>query len=357
MRATPGSLLLAALAAVVATASGCNKDKQKPDETPKSEPTPVPSGLVFNDFLDQGGAAGLGVRDASVEGGLAGVVGSSAGGGDDQAGSAAGGEDKPKIIDPGSEPRAVRKYTFVANRVDKRLLTIDQSVMQSMPGQPPQPGQQITLKLALDLTPKTVKPSGATLEAKVTKVDVPGAPPQAAQMLGSMTGLSGTFDATPHGDVGEVSFAASPQMKNQLADTIVQGISQAAQLMLVPFPDVPIGAGAKWEVASGGSGRGEAGVKRFALKDVTADGGTVDVDVQIKVPRHAQQSPRGGPPMFVEVDGKGKYSYQVKFDRTAPKVDGEMTLNEKLEVADPRSGQKQQLLQTSKSKYVIEAAK
>jgi hypothetical protein len=170
-----------------------------------------------------------------------------------------------------------------------------------------------------------------------------------------MVGLSGTFDATPRGDVGEVSFVASPQMKNQLADTIVQGVSQASQLLIVPFPETPIGAGAKWEVAGGG--RGEAGVKRFALKDVTPDGGTVDVEVEIKVPRHAQPSPRGGPPMFIEVDGKGKYSYQVKFDRTAPKVDGDMTLNEKLEVSDPRSGQKQQLLQTSKSKFGIEVAK
>lgn len=355
MRATPAFLLLAAM---VAVGSGCNKDKPKPDETPKSEPSPVPSGLVFNDFLDQGGAAGLGVRDASVEGGLAGVVGN--GGGDEGppgAAGAPGGEDKPKILDPGSEPRAVRKYTFVANRVDKRMLTIDQSVAQSMPGQPAQPGQQVTLKLSLDLTPKAVKPAGATIEAKVTKVDVPGAPPQAAQVLGSMTGLSGTFDATSHGDVGEVSFAGGPQMKNQMADTIVQGVSQAAQLLIVPFPDVPIGAGAKWEVGSNGGGRGESGVKRFTLKDVTADGGSLDVEIEIKVPRHAQQSPRGGPPMIVEVDGKGKYVYQVKFDRTATKVDGDMTLHEKLEVADPRSGQKQQLVQTSKSKYAIEVVK
>ena len=34
---------------------------------------------------------------------------------------------KLKVIEPGAEPRAVRKYAFVANRVDKRVLTIKQS--------------------------------------------------------------------------------------------------------------------------------------------------------------------------------------------------------------------------------------
>ena len=34
---------------------------------------------------------------------------------------------KLKVTDPGGEPRSLRKYVFVANRVDKRLLTIRQS--------------------------------------------------------------------------------------------------------------------------------------------------------------------------------------------------------------------------------------
>ena len=99
-----------------------------------------------------------------------------------------------KVIDAGAEPRALRKYTFVANKVEKRILTITQAVSQSAGGQTA-PAQEITLKIHLDITPKQVKPTGALMEAKVTKVELPGAPPQAAQMLASVNGLAGTFES------------------------------------------------------------------------------------------------------------------------------------------------------------------
>jgi hypothetical protein len=322
----------------------------------------VPSDLVFNDFLPTGGnnGAGLGVRDAGGEGGLAGMVGGGSGAeAADQVGGAGGeGAEKARVTESGTEPRAVRKYAFVANRVDKRQLVIDQAVSQSIQGQPAGPPQGVTFKLTLDVTPKQVKPSGATLEAKVTKVELPGAPPEAAKMLASVNGLTGSFDVSPAGDAGEMSFAATQQMKNQLAESVVQGLSQAAELLVIPFPAVPIGNGAKWELGGSAGARGEQGTKRFTLSSVTAEGGTVDVEVEIKVPRHAQQSPRGGGPMFVEVDGKGKYTYQVKFDRTSPKVDGETTINQKIEVSDPRApGTKQQVVQTQKSKSSVDVPK
>lgn len=349
-----GAFVVLGLAASLPLVTGCDKDKPKAEEAKKSEPTPVPSGMVFNDFLPTTGAAtGLGVRDAGIEGGLAAV-----GGGGEPAGDpgAAPGEpvaEKLKVTEPGAEPRAVRKYTFVANRTEKRVLTITQSMTQSMGGQSA-PAQEITLKLHLDLTPKQVKPTGATIEAKVTKVELPGAPPQAAAMLTSLNGLSGSFDVTPRGEAGEVSFVANQQMKNQLAESVVQGLSQAVQLLLAPFPDAPVGAGAKWELGSSKPDQAEQGTKRFTLKEVTNDGGAVEADIDIKVPRRAQQSPRGGM-MFVEVDGKGKYNYQLRFDRFSTKVDGEMTLNEKIEVSDPKQGGgKQTIVQSQKAKHLIE---
>jgi hypothetical protein len=356
--------------AILALGSGCDKDKAKPDETKKSEPTPVPSGMVFNDFLPaQGGnSAGLGVRDSGLEGGLAAVGGGSGpgepdpGAGDPPGDPGAAPAEKLKVIEPGAEPRALRKYTFAANRVDKRVLTITQAVTQTMGGQS-SPAQEITLKLYLDLTPKQVKPSGATIEAKVTKVELPGAPPQATAMLASMSGLSGTFEVSPRGEAGEVSFAANQQMKNQLAESVLQGLSQAVQLLLAPFPDAPIGVGAKWEISASKAEHADQGTKRFTLKEMTNDTGVVETEIDIKVPRRAAQAPRGGGVMFVEVDGKGKYTYQVKLDRMSPKVEGELTLVEKIEVpADPKGGGpggggKQQVQQTQKAKHLIETPK
>lgn len=338
------SSLLGAIVVLALAASGCSKDKPKSEAT-KAEPTPVPSDMVFNDFLPTtGSAAGLGVRDAGLEGGLGEV------GGGEPGEPHAGHADAVRVIDAGAEPRAVRKYTFVANKVDKRILTITQAVSQSAGGQTA-PAQEITLKIHLDVTPKQVKPTGALMEAKVTKVELPGAPPQAAQMLAAVNGLAGTFEISSSGEAGEVSFVGSPQMRNQLAESILQGVSQGAQLFVTPLPTEPIGVGAKWELGS--KSEAEQGTKRFTLKEASNEGATVDSEIEIKVPRRATQSPRGGT-MFIEVDGKGHYSQHVRWNQLASKADGELSINETIEVPDPSGGGKQTIRQTQKSKQVIE---
>ena len=343
------SSLFGVLVALLLGLSGCGKDKPKPDEAKKPEVVPVPSDMVFNDFLPTtGDATGLGVRDAGLEGGLAAV-----GGGDQGADPSGANGDKlsVKVIEPGAEPRAARKYAFVANKVDKRIFTISQSVTQSAGGQTT-PAQEITLKIHMDLTTKQVKPTGATIEAKVTKVELPGGPPQAGQMLASLNGLSGTFEVSPHGEAGEVSFAGSPQMKNQLAESVLGGISQGLQLLLTPLPSTPVGAGAKWELV-GAKHEGETNKRLFTLKEVSNEGGVVDTDIDMKVPRRPEQSPRGGT-MFIEVDGKGKFTQQVRWSSLSPKSEGELTVNEKIEVPDPKGGGKQTIMQTQKAKQLIE---
>ena len=348
-RLRPSSLFGVLVALMLPLLSGCGKDKPKPDEAKKSEPVPVPSDMVFNDFLPTtGSAAGLGVRDAGLEGGLADIAG-----GGDQAGEHDGADDKltVKVIEPGAEPRAVRKYAFAANKVDKRIFTISQSVTQSAGGQTT-PAQELTLKIHMDLTTKSVKPAGATIEAKVTKVELPGGPPQASQMLASLNGLSGSFDVSPRGEVGEISFAAGPQMKNQLAESILGGLSQGLQLLLTPLPSVPVGVGAKWELV-GGKQEGETNGRRFTLKEVSNEGGVVDTDIDMKVPRRAEQGPRGGM-MFVETDGKGKFTQQIRWSSLSPRSEGELTVIEKIEVSDPKGGGKQTITQTQHAKQLIE---
>lgn len=349
-----------ALLLVTSGVIGCSKDKPKAEETKQAEPTPVPSDMVFNDFLPTtgGNAAGLGVRDAGLEGGLAAVGGGGAG----EPGGPGGGPEatgpRLRVLEAGAEPRVVRKYTFVPNRVDKRVISATQSVTQSAGGQSA-PAQELTLKLFVDFVPKQVKPAGASIEAKIVKVELPGAPPQAAQMLASMNGLSGSFDVSSHGEVGEISFMANPQMQNQLAENVVQGLSQAAELLVVPLPEAPLGAGAKWEMVAGKGG--EQGTKRFTLKEVNNEGGVVEADIDVKVPRRAAEAPGGRGTMFVEVEGKGHYVYNVRFDRMSSKVDGELAQSEKIEVPDsPKGGGRggpKSITQLLKVKHTIEATK
>jgi hypothetical protein len=338
----------AVLAGLLLVSAGCKDDKPKPEETKKSEPTPVPSDMVFNDWIPTtGGGANMRARDAGLEGGLVDIQG----GGTDQdttGGATAG--NGTKVTDPGADPKAVRKYTFVNGKVDKRIITITTSVQQSMGGQPGQ-SQEISMKVSLDLTVKAVKKEGANVELKLTKLDIPGLPPQAAPMLAQMNGMKGTFDVTPQGDVGEISIEATPAMRGELAQTVVQALSQAVQLLVCPLPSDPIGAGAKWEVA-GQQGQPDQGVKHFVAKELTNDAATVDTDIDISIPRRMQQTQRGN--VFLEVQGKGKYTYHLKWNQPATHVDGGMTVNETIETAGAPNQPKQQVAQLQVVKHTVE---
>ena len=346
-----GSVLAVFLLASPCVLGGCDSEKPK-TEVKKAEPTPVPSDMVFNDFIPAtGGPTGMRARDAGSEGGLGDVQGGP-GDQDPTAGGPPG--NGTKLVEAGADPKAVRKYVFTVGKVEKRVITTNTAVSQSMGGQTA-PAQEITMKVSLDLKPTAAKKEGgATLELKVTKVEFPGAPPQVAPMLAAMIGMTGTVDVTPQGDVGEMQIQATPAMRNELAQTVVQALSQAVQLIVCPLPLEPIGAGAKWDVVGQG-GQPDQGTKHFVAKELSADGATIDTDIEIKIPRRMQETPKGK--VFLEVDGKGKYTYAVKWTGTASKVDGNMTINEKIEVPAGGGQPKQQVSQVQTVKHTVETAK
>ena len=92
----------------------------------------------------------------------------------------------------------------------------------------------------------------------------------------------------------------------------------------------------------------------FTLKELTAEGGVVTTEVELNVPKHPFQQ-RGVPPGATqEVKGKGAYTYAFRFDRIATKVEGEMTITQRIEVGDPK-GAKQAITEVIKLKNRLES--
>jgi hypothetical protein len=353
-----------ALPVVVASVllGGCGKDPpKKPVDEPKKT-TPVPSDMVFNDFVPSGGGGGIvGVKTDGglLEGGMAAAEqpadGGGAGAGEPGAGGAPDDAMKLRVTEPGAEPRAPRKYAFVANRGDKRLITVRQSAGREGGG----PAQEAAFAVTADFTPKRVLPAATKFELKVLNVDLPdvqGAQKaQAAAQLKAFAGLTGAFDVTSHGEIGEVDFKADERMNGPGADVIIQSLQQALELLVPPFPSEPIGVGAKWERKVERKERGQENAAKhvFTLKEVTAEGGVVTADVEVSVPKHPFQQ-RGVPPGATEeVKGKGSYTYAFKFDHISTKVDGDMTITRKIELVDPK-GTKQSDVTVIKLKNRLE---
>lgn len=365
------SVLVLALASSAALAA-CGKEPPKKVEDNPSKTTPVPTDMVFNDFVPaSGGVAGIvGVKqDGGIpEGGMAAAEGTAAAGnaaasGDPAVAGAAtdpaASPDSAKltVTEPGAEPRAVRKYAFTANRVDRRLLTVKQSAGREGGG----PAQEAVFAITADFAPKAITPKGAKLEMKVIKLDIPGIPAaqraQATAQLAAFTGLTGSFDITSRGEVGEVDFRADEKLAAGGSEMIIQSLQQALELLVPPFPDAPIGVGAKWErkVERKERGLDNSAKHHFTLKELTSEGGVVSADVEIAVPKHPLQQ-RGLPPGATEeVKGKGSYTYVFKLDHIATRVDGEMQISQRVEVVDPKTGQKQAMGTLAKLKNTLEA--
>lgn len=337
--AAAAALLLAAMLAA------CNKDPPpKPIQDEPKKTTPVPTDMVLNDFLpSQGEAQGLAVR---VDGGVL-EAGAAA------EGAAAAEDDKLRVLEPGEEPRSSRKYAFAQGKVAKRVMTVKQSM-----GREGEPAQEITLAMTLEFVPKQVKPTGTKFEAKLLKVDLPGpegpAKAQITQQLAAFNGLTGAFEVSPRGEVGEVQFAADERMMSPIAETIVQSLQQGLELVLPPLPEAPIGQGAKWQrkVERKERGATQQATHTFTLKELNPEGGTVTADIALAIPKHPFQA-RGVPPGATEeVEGKGAYTYAFRFDHVSPKVDGELTITRRIEVTDER-GEKQKLVEVIKLKQEL----
>jgi hypothetical protein len=356
-----GRTFLAAVgAAAVLCLGGCGKEPpKKVDDEPKKT-TPVPSDMVLNEFVPSGGGGSIvGVKTDGglLEGGMA-----SAEGPPGEPGAAAPGgpgDDamKLKVLEPGADPRVARKYTFTANRSDKRLITVRQSAAREGGG----PAQEGAFAITVDFVPKQVKPAVAKFELKVLKVDLPDAQgamkAQAAAQLAPFTGLTGNFDVTSQGEIGEVEFKADDKMAGPGAEVIVSSLQQSLELLVPPFPVEPIGVGAKWErkIERKEHGQENTAKHTFVLKELTAEGGVVTAEVEVGSPKHPFQQ-RGVPPGATEeVKGKGAYTYTFKFDRIATKVEGDMTILRRIELLDPK-GQKQQDVTVVKLKSKLEAA-
>jgi hypothetical protein len=345
-------LVLCFSLAVVAL-SGCSKEAPKKVSDEPKKATPVPTDMVFNDFVPSTGAQTI----VGVKGGDGGSL--EAGAEVAAAGEApASPEGALRLVEPGTEPRAARKYTFVVGKVDNRLVTVRQSMSREGGG----PAQAEAFAVTASFVPKVVKATTAKFDLKVLKLDMPDLPaPQKAQaqaQLATLTGLSGTFDVSSRGDIGEIDFKSDERMAGPGAEMVVQNVQQAFELLVPPLPVEAIGVGAKWERVVERKERGQQSTTKhvFTLVEVNAEGGVVTADVELGVPKHPIQA-RGLPPGATEeVKGKGTYSYTFRFDRLATKAAGEMAITRRIEIEGAGGGPKQGMAEIIKLKSQLEPA-
>jgi len=345
------SALLASL--LVANLVGCKEDPKpttSTSATPK-KPEAVPQDFVINDFL--GDAAGSEPSAATR------------GDGEAPRGEAARAERPLKVLEPGAEPRAPKRYSFAKGKMDTRAATFRMGLSQEAPGAPPQSQNQPPLKVTLMFGAKDEAPNTRFMAkiAKIELADAKGIDPrqkaEADKMFGTLAGIDVTFVATPRGAVRDLSFPNDPRVEQ--AGEILPVFQQAFEYALPPFPEEAIGVGARWEDLNEMKDQGVKATvtTTYTLKEWNGDAGVVVADVKRAAPKQQVNDPRMPPGTMIELEGKGTYTFQVKLDRISSKVDGDLATVVKIEARDPRAPMKppQMMKQTIKMQQSLETPK
>ena len=174
------------------------------------------------------------------------------------------------------------------------------------------PGMNLTLELTVKDVSERGDISYETQISDASIVDEPGALPQLAESMKSATenlkGLSGTGTMSNRGlDKGtefKVAADADPQIRqaiDQMKDTVAE--------ISVPFPEEPLGPGAKWEVSRQIKSQGMTIDQKGTYELASLEGERVNINSTII--KHAANQKIENPAMpgvkvdLTSMDGKG----------------------------------------------------
>ena len=164
-----------------------------------------------------------------------------------------------KLIDAGAEPRSALRYHLKAG--DKQTATMTMKIKMDMPmpaatpgGTPPATPTIPAISIPMDMTVQSVAANGdityESVMGEASIADEPGATPAVAQaMKTALAGIKGLSSSGVMSSRGvskkmEVKLPANvdPSMR-QTMDQMKDGMGN----LNIPFPEEPVGAGAKWE--------------------------------------------------------------------------------------------------------------
>jgi len=157
------------------------------------------------------------------------------------------------LLDDGREPRRPLRYPSDPPPPQKMSLSLHVAMKMEVPGSPIPPVSMPGLRLLLDLTARD-RDDSVRYEFTVSDADLTGVeqahPSLVAAMrkgVGSLVGAAGSVTVDPRGFQHELSIGVPSDIGQELTQFLASAKLAIGQ-MAVPFPDEPIGVGAKWQV-------------------------------------------------------------------------------------------------------------
>jgi len=294
------------LALLVPVVAACHDEKPKVETSGPASAEPIPSDLVYNSFVES-----TKPTPTPTE--------SSASAAPTDTGSTA------KLDDAGADPKSPLRYAF-----GTKTRTVDAQLENTIVGAPPGMPSPPPVHLVFTATPKPKSMMGkdATVDIKVTKFDItipdgagPSAAGQKAQLEKALTGLTGHFDVTQFGDIGQVTFDTDSLPRELAAAS--DKVAEALQLLVVPLPNEAVGVGAKWEKSDS---------KRLADQGATVSMKTVytlvsrdahSATIKVEVTGSGSGTDPRSKGATVAQNSSGTFTVVIPFDSVAQSITGQ----------------------------------
>lgn len=251
---------------------------------------------------------------------------------------------KVRLLDAGAEPREALRYALAPGRTTGLEMGLTMTIELTQ-GERSVPSQKIPrIGTLLDMTTAAAPVDGAlgviALVREVAIAKDSGLPAQVAEKLmphlQSIKGLQLAYTVTPEGRVKPAGVKLPGDKPAPAADATLQQMSQSLESMIAPFPEEPVGLGARWEVVARFDSSGTELVQwsTFELKERTAEGAQLGLQVQQAAARadvHPPNLPPNVTASLAAFSSRGSGESRVEFASPSPrsatmKVDSSMTL-------------------------------
>jgi hypothetical protein len=231
------------------------------------------------------------------------------------------------LVSPGAAPRTALRYK-IAPAFKSRLEMVMSMGMNMNMGGMQMPMSMPSMKMAADVAANSVSPTGDVTYEIVfddMTIDSTGADPNmVAAMQGampSMKGMKGTVVVTSRGVQKSVNMdmsTVSPAFQQTM-----QAMSSSLENMSLPFPEEPVGAGAKWEVKQAMASGGMKTFQKISIELTGVDGNAVTLTVKTEQtappqPVNNPQLPAGSTMSLVDLSGTGTGTMKIKLDSLVP---------------------------------------
>jgi len=231
------------------------------------------------------------------------------------------------LVSPGAAPRAAIRYK-VAPTFKSRLEMVMTMAMNMDMGGMQMPMSMPSMKMSADVNVTAVSPAGdITYDIMFSDmiVDSAGADPNMVAALQSgmpsMKGMKGTAVVSARGVQKSVNMdmaTVSPALQQTM-----QAMSSSLENMSLPFPEEPIGLGAKWEVKQAVASGGMRTFQKIMVELTAIDGNAITLGVKTEQTAPPQavnnpQLPAGATVQLVNLTGTGTGTMKIKLDSLVP---------------------------------------